>query len=118
MTSIGDVPSHGPFGMYGPPPCRKRKVRVTGWSAQMYSAFVGAVAPGQDGMRRALFPLVMQPERLLPVTGFESAGFDRCAISLFASRPGRKTSTLRSSWAVDCGNRGCDFQAWLQSGVI
>ena len=26
----------------GPPLCRKRKMKVTGWSAQMYSAFVGA----------------------------------------------------------------------------
>jgi hypothetical protein len=30
-----------PEQMYGPPPCRKRKVRVAGWSAQMYTAFVG-----------------------------------------------------------------------------
>jgi hypothetical protein len=30
-------------------------------------------------------------KRLLPVTGLESAGFDRCAISLFASRPGKKS---------------------------
>ena len=44
-------------GMYGPPPCCKRKVKVTGWSAQMYAALVGAVAPGQDGMRCALFPI-------------------------------------------------------------
>jgi hypothetical protein len=29
-------------GMYGPPLCRKRKMKLTGWSAQMYSAFVGA----------------------------------------------------------------------------
>jgi hypothetical protein len=29
-------------GMYGPPLCRKRKMKVTRWSAQMYSAFVGA----------------------------------------------------------------------------
>jgi hypothetical protein len=28
--------------MYGPPPCCKRKMKVTGWSAQMYTAFVGA----------------------------------------------------------------------------
>src|SRR5438132_2217906 len=28
--------------MYGPPLCRKRKTKMTGWSAQMYSAFVGA----------------------------------------------------------------------------
>jgi hypothetical protein len=27
--------------MYGPPPFRKRKVKVAGWSAQMYTAFVG-----------------------------------------------------------------------------
>jgi hypothetical protein len=31
----------GQSGMYGPPPSRKRKVRVTGWSAQMYTVFVG-----------------------------------------------------------------------------
>jgi hypothetical protein len=41
-------------GMYGPPLCRKRKMKLTGWSAQMYSAFVGAQAPGLDGMRCAL----------------------------------------------------------------
>src|SRR6202051_1096814 len=27
--------------MYGPPPFRKRKVRLAFWSAQMYTAFVG-----------------------------------------------------------------------------
>ena len=42
-------------GMYGPPPRRKRKVKVAGWSAQMYTAFVGEVSPGHDGMRCALF---------------------------------------------------------------
>jgi hypothetical protein len=29
--------------MYGSPPFRKRKVQVAGWSAQMYTAFVGGV---------------------------------------------------------------------------
>jgi hypothetical protein len=29
---------------------------LTGWSAQMYTAFVGERSPGQDGMRGALFP--------------------------------------------------------------
>jgi hypothetical protein len=93
------------FGMYGLPPCRKRKMRMAGWSAQMYSAFVGVIAPGQDGMRRALFPLSNAVSgRLLPDSGFESAGFDRCAISLFASRPGRKfLLSSRSRWAVDVG---------------
>jgi len=42
--------------MYGPPLFCKRKMKLTGWSAQMYSAFVGvSCAPGHDGMRRALF---------------------------------------------------------------
>ena len=42
--------------MYGPPPFCKRNVRPAGWSAQMYSAFVGVLyAPGHDGMRCALF---------------------------------------------------------------
>jgi hypothetical protein len=42
--------------MYGPPLFRKRKMKMTTWSAQMYSAFVGELpAPGHDGMRRALF---------------------------------------------------------------
>ena len=27
------------YGMYGPPPCRKRKVKMTVWSAQMYPVF-------------------------------------------------------------------------------
>jgi hypothetical protein len=26
-------------GMYGPPPCCKRKVKIAGWSAQMYPVF-------------------------------------------------------------------------------
>ena len=38
----------------------KAKSELTGWSAQMYAAFVGAVAPGQDGMRCVLSPLVGQ----------------------------------------------------------
>jgi hypothetical protein len=42
--------------MYDPPPFRKRKVKVAGWSAQMYTAFFGeGFSPGHDGMRRALF---------------------------------------------------------------
>jgi len=43
--------------MYGPPACRKRKMRVAVWSAQMYSAFVGVQALGQDGMHCAPFPI-------------------------------------------------------------
>jgi hypothetical protein len=38
-------------------PVASEKVKVTGWSAQMYAAFVGAVAPGQDGMRCVLLPI-------------------------------------------------------------
>jgi hypothetical protein len=36
------------------------------------------------------FPFLVRLGRLLPVTGLESAGFDRCAISWFACKPDRK----------------------------
>jgi hypothetical protein len=32
--------------MYGLPPFSKRKIQVAGWSAQMYTAFVGEFSPG------------------------------------------------------------------------
>jgi hypothetical protein len=48
----------GQTGMYGPPLCRKRKMRVTGfWSAQMYSALLEHKAHGHDGMRCAPRPI-------------------------------------------------------------
>ncbi|HET9100789.1 MAG TPA: hypothetical protein VFN62_10385, partial [Acidobacteriaceae bacterium] len=40
--------------MYGPPRECKRKMKVTGWSAQMYTVFVEQRTPDQHGMRRAL----------------------------------------------------------------
>jgi hypothetical protein len=40
--TVAIAPSHGLTGMYGPPLCRKRKMKVTEWSAQMYPAFVGS----------------------------------------------------------------------------
>jgi hypothetical protein len=43
----------GPAPMYGPPPCRKRKSDLTGWSAQMYSIFGGVYNswPGWNALR-------------------------------------------------------------------
>lgn len=51
----------------------------------------------------ALSPYLIKQswKRLLPTSGLESAGFDRCAISLFASRPGRKQTTCYSGVAVE-----------------
>src|SRR5258705_6663840 len=50
-------------------------------------------------------PLVIQSrERLLPVTGLESAGFHRCAISSFASRPAKKPQSPQLS--LGCGYIG------------
>jgi len=43
-----------PTGMYGLPLCGKRKMKVTGWSAQMYPAFVEHKLLALDGMRCAL----------------------------------------------------------------
>ncbi len=45
--------------------------------------------------------LVLQSQnRLLATSGLQSAGFDRCVISLFASRPWQKTSLYCSSSGV------------------
>jgi hypothetical protein len=42
-ASAAQLRLNGASGMYGPPPRRKRKMRVkTIWSAPMYTAFVGA----------------------------------------------------------------------------
>jgi hypothetical protein len=72
----------GQTGMYGPPLCRKRKTKVTGWSAQIYSAFVEHKLLALDGMRCALVLLSNAAlEVIFRFTGFESAGFDRCVIS-------------------------------------
>jgi hypothetical protein len=72
----------GQTRMYGPPLCRKRKTKVTGWSAQMYPAFVEHKLLALDGMRCALVLLSNAAlEGIFLFTGFESAGFDRCVIS-------------------------------------
>jgi hypothetical protein len=64
----------------------------------MYSAFVGVLAPGQDGMRYALFPINNAAlEGLFPDAGFESAGFDRCAISFFRQQTWREIITLSAA---------------------
>jgi len=44
-------------GMYGPPPYRKRKMKVTGWSAQTYTAFLGVCdsGPGWNALGLFLF---------------------------------------------------------------
>jgi hypothetical protein len=77
--------------MYGPPLCRKRKTKVTGWSAQMYSAFVEHKLPALDGMRCALVLLSNAAlEGIFTFTGFESAGFDRCVISLVRQQTWQK----------------------------
>src|SRR5437660_4324481 len=55
--------------MYGPPLRRKRKMRVTGWSAQMYTAFIGAqkllasmeCAAPSSYLVRQRFPSVQEP---------------------------------------------------------
>jgi len=52
---------------------------------------------------------------LLCSAGFDSAGFDRCAISfvhqqtwqIFQIQINQQQPTV-----CDCGNRVCDFQAW------
>src|SRR6266403_389866 len=57
--------------MYGPPLCRKRKVMSQGWSAQMYTAFIGVNHswPGWNALR-SLPPLVIQSRETASGYGF------------------------------------------------
>jgi hypothetical protein len=45
---------NGLTGRYGPPPCRKRKTNVTGWSARLYPAFGRHKLLALDGILNAL----------------------------------------------------------------
>ena len=58
----------------------------------MYPAFVEHKLLALDGMRCALVLLSNAAlEGIFPFTGFESAGFDRFASSLFACKPDGKS---------------------------
>ena len=98
MTSVGHLRN------YGPPLCRKRKMKVTGWSAQMYSAFVEHKAPGLDGMRCAL---VLFSNAALE--GFSCLQVSRAPGSTVVSSHSSpadlaENPQLRSSrWSVDVG---------------
>jgi hypothetical protein len=97
-------PDDAHTGVYGPPLCRKRKMKVTGWSAQMYSAVVGARTPGLDGMRCAL---VLFSDAALE--GFSCLQVSRAPGSTVVSSHSSpadlaQNHQLRSSrWSVDVG---------------
>ena len=91
-------------GMYGPPLCRKRKMKV---DRMVFANVFGLLSEHKllalmECAARSSY-LVRQPRRLFRFTGFESAGFDRCVISWFASRPGRNHRLRSSRWSVDVG---------------
>src|SRR6266704_733776 len=77
--------------MYGPPPVCKRKRDGQGGLRKCMRPLLEESLPAMMECAALSSHLVGQSWRLLPVTGFESAGFDRCAISWFASRLGRKS---------------------------
>ena len=93
-------------GMYGPPPCCKRKVKKAVWSAQMYPVFDRAEARDLDGMRCALV-----------LTSFEAS--EGCSEYQVSRAPGSTILPSRcspadlaenlvnnlSSLVCDCGNR-------------
>src|SRR6202035_1513090 len=108
--TICDSPFHlshcdwfnGQTGMYGPPLCRKRKMKLTGWSAQMYSAFVGAQAPGLDGMRCAL--VLFSNAALEGFSGLQVSRAPGSTVVSSHSSPADLAAShpLRSSrWSVD-----------------
>jgi hypothetical protein len=89
--------------MYDPPPCRKRKVRATGWSAQMYTAFVGVDHswPGWNALRS--FPIQLVLEDFFRIRVWRALGStvvsSQCSTADLAGN-----HQLRSSnWAVDVG---------------
>ena len=72
----------------------------------MYPAFVGlAVSWPEWNALRPRPSYFRGLGRLFRITGFGSAGIDRCAISWFASKPGRnlQTQISRRRWAADVG---------------
>ena len=72
----------GPEVMYGPPPGYKRKIGIAVWSTQMYPVFLEFKTPDLDEIRCALvLTKYTGLAALFTSTGFENAGFDRCAIS-------------------------------------
>ena len=103
VPDFGLLPSDEQTGMYGPPPCRKRKMNVTGWSAQMYSAFVGhKLLAWMECAARSSY-LVRQPWKAFRLTGCESAGFDRCVISYSPADLAENRRLRSSRWSVDVG---------------
>ena len=88
--------------MHGPPLCRKRKTKGTGFCANVFGLRWSKLLALMECAARSSY-LVRQPRRLFRFTGFESAGFDRCVISWFASRPGRNHRLRSSRWSVDVG---------------
>jgi hypothetical protein len=87
--SLGKLPIDGQLGTYGPPPCRKRKVRVTGGLRKCIRPLLEWITPGQDGMRCALFPFNDSVLRARGSTVVPS--------HWFASRPGTNSETPLSS---------------------
>jgi len=66
----GFRPSHGQNRNVWSAALPQAKSDVTGWSAQMYAAFVGVNHSWPDGMRCALFPLVIQSRETASGYGF------------------------------------------------
>jgi hypothetical protein len=104
------------FGMYGPPLCRKRKVRIAGKvCAYVYGLGERVTTPGQDGMRFALFLFNLAVFKdLYRKQVFRATVRPWC--HLFLRQQTRQEDKLRSRrWSCGCGNRDSDFQARCSS---
>ena len=86
-------------GMYGPPLCRKRKTKVTGWSAQMYPAFVEHKLLALDGMRCALVL-------------FSNAALEGFSCLQVSRAPGATVVSSHSSPADLAENRQLSSRRW------
>ena len=91
-------------GMYGPPPNCKRKMRGTGLvCANVYGLCWREALLARMECATLSSHLVRQSWKTSSESGFESAGFDRRAISLFASKPCREI--VNSSVALEVKQR-------------
>ncbi len=94
--------SAAPARMYGPPPCRKRKVIWQGGLRKCIRPLAECTTPGQDGMRYALFLFSSSVlGDCLAHQARRASGSTVVPSQLFASRPGRKTRLDRRRWVVD-----------------
>ena len=96
-------------------PCRKRKMRVTCWSALMYTPLLENKAPGLDGMRCAL--VLLSEAALKDFSGLQVSRAPGSTVVPSHDSPADLAENnqllVRSRWSADVGIANAIFQALL-----